>query len=50
MASMTNASDAARALNAMRKTHGGGRPKKPKKCAKCGAQCAGTRAAFSHCA
>lgn len=42
-------SDAARALNAMRKTHAGGRPKKPTPCPRCGAKCAGARAARDHC-
>lgn len=43
------ASDAARALSAMRRTHGGGRPPKPAKCPRCGVECGGTRLAREHC-
>lgn len=41
---------AARKMQAARKTRGGGRPKVPKLCVKCGALCASTVAAIGHCA
>lgn len=44
-----NKTDVGRALAAMRKTHGGGRPKKPTPCPKCGKKCAGAREAWAHC-
>lgn len=39
----------ARRMARARKTHGGGRPKVPRHCPKCGVACASTRAALGHC-
>ena len=40
----------ARAMSRKRKTFGGGRPRKPTPCPKCGAMCPGHRLALVHCA
>jgi hypothetical protein len=39
----------ARAMAALRKTNGGGRPRKPTACPKCGAECESARKAQAHC-
>lgn len=42
-------SEAARALAALRRTFGGGRPRVPKGCPRCGHPCESARAAWRHC-